>query len=514
MFKVLSTVRAKIIMVLLASMIIALVEGGFGLRTSRVLGESIHNTYANVIVPIGYARSANTNMLNIRVNIWRALAEKDPAAIPKIRDSTAKTKDAWLKYYSTLADATPQERQEADEINTSFTEYFNKIDTEVSYLEKGDYDTALTWEKTQLIDLGNGLAEHLRAHIVKGFDKAKTADDDAAAESHQMAIISTILLAFGVLLSIVSTVYMIIAITRPLDKAMAIASNIAEGNLVNEISYGNLDITEFKMLLESMRTMQENLTSTINNIRAGCEEVTVASEQIAAGNQELSTRTEQQAASVEETAATMTELAETVKQNADNARQANTMSTNSSDLAHTGREAVDRMVTTMREISADSQKISDITGLIEEIAFQTNLLSLNAAIEAARAGESGRGFAVVAKEVRTLAHKVSDAAKNIKELIETSSTKVHHGTDQANEASATMAEVAKSITMVSDIVAEISAACDEQSTGIDQMHQAIQQIDSVTQQNAALVEEASAAAMSLQEQSEHMRDDVNTFKLV
>jgi methyl-accepting chemotaxis protein len=248
-------------------------------------------------------------------------------------------------------------------------------------------------------------------------------------------------------------------------------------------------------------------------VRTATESVGQAAKEIAAGNVDLSSRTEQQAASLEESASSMQQLTATVKNNADNARQASTLAANASEVAHKGNEVVSRVVHTMSEINGSSGKIADITGIIEGIAFQTNILALNAAVEAARAGEQGRGFAVVAGEVRSLAQRSSSAAKEIKELIADSVQKVRHGSSLVEEAGHTMTDVMHAVRRVTDIMGEIAAASDEQTRGIEQVNQAITQMDEVTQQNAALVEEAAAAAQSLENQGNQLRETVGVFQL-
>ncbi|CAE6858475.1 hypothetical protein R69927_02477 [Paraburkholderia domus] len=292
--------------------------------------------------------------------------------------------------------------------------------------------------------------------------------------------------------------------------AARVAETIADGDLSRSVTLGRDDQ---QSMLFAMERMQSRLADTIRRIRGGTETITVAAEQIAAGNLDLSARTEEQASSLGETAASMEQLTATVKQNADNALQANQMARSASKLAGEGGEVVQQVVTNMQNIAASSARVVDIIAVIESIAFQTNILALNAAVEAARAGEEGRGFAVVAGEVRNLARRSSDAAKEIKSLIEDSVERVDDGKALVEKAGGTMHSLVDAVRRVTDIISEISAASEEQSRGIEQVNVAIAQMDETTQQNAAMVEEAAAAAQSMQEQAQLLRDVVNVFRL-
>jgi len=301
------------------------------------------------------------------------------------------------------------------------------------------------------------------------------------------------------------------SIVQPIGEALLIAETVASGDLSQEFETKRGG--DFGRLLRGMGEMEDTLTDLVTRIKASTDSIAVASRQIAAGNQDLSSRTEEQASSLEQTAASMEELTSTVKQNADNARQANQLAVSASEVAVKGGSVVSQVVDTMGSINASSRKIVDIIGVIDGIAFQTNILALNAAVEAARAGEQGRGFAVVASEVRSLAQRSAAAAKEIKTLIGDSVEKVEEGSKQVEEAGRTMEEIVGSVKRVTDIMGEITAASQEQTSGIEQINQAITQMDQVTQQNAALVEEASAAAQSLQEQADSLVRAVSTFKL-
>ena len=284
---------------------------------------------------------------------------------------------------------------------------------------------------------------------------------------------------------------------------------VAQGDLTARMQ-GHYE-GQFAEIRDSIEGSVTQLRTLIGQIQQSAAQINTASSEIAAGNQDLSARTEQQAANLEETAASMEELTATVKQNADSARQANQLASGAAKVAEQGGEVVGRVVTTMSGIESSSKRVADIISVIDGIAFQTNILALNAAVEAARAGEQGRGFAVVAAEVRSLAQRSANAAKEIKELIEESVTKVGEGSQLVNQAGATMAEIVGSVKRVTDIMAEISAASAEQSTGIEQVNQTITQMDETTQQNAALVEEATAAARSMEDQAQQLAEAVGRF---
>ncbi len=322
-------------------------------------------------------------------------------------------------------------------------------------------------------------------------------------DSQAMASASQVLLGAGSVVTIVLGALMAWWVTRsivaPLRRGMHAAEKIAEGDLTQPLNAANQD--ESGQLLQALAHMQSRLASIVSDVRRNAEGVAVASSEIAQGNHDLSIRTENQASALEQTSASMEQLGSTVRQNADNARAANQLAVNASNVAQQGGEVVAEVVETMKGISTASSKIADIIGVIDGIAFQTNILALNAAVEAARAGEQGRGFAVVASEVRSLAGRSADAAKEIKQLISASTERVDAGSALVERAGVTMQEVVASIRRVTDIVGEISAASSEQSQGVSQVGDAITQMDQTTQQNAALVEQSAAAAGSLRTQA-------------
>ncbi|HYC41365.1 MAG TPA: methyl-accepting chemotaxis protein [Noviherbaspirillum sp.] len=317
--------------------------------------------------------------------------------------------------------------------------------------------------------------------------------------------------AIAVLLGIACALLITRSITRPLKQAVQIAQTVAAGDLTSKIEVHGRD--ETATLLKALGDMNQSLARIVAEVRTGADTIASASAQIAGGNLDLSSRTEQQAGSLEETASSMEEMTSTVKQNADNARQANQLAVSAADVALKGGAVVSQVVDTMGAINESARKIVDIIGVIDGIAFQTNILALNAAVEAARAGEQGRGFAVVAAEVRNLAQRSAAAAREIKALIGDSVEKVDTGARLVDQAGATMEEVVASVKRVTDIMGEISSASQEQTSGIHQINQAIAQMDEVTQQNASLVEEAAAAAEALQEQAAALKEAVSVFKL-
>ncbi|WP_332747940.1 methyl-accepting chemotaxis protein [Hydrogenophaga sp.] len=333
----------------------------------------------------------------------------------------------------------------------------------------------------------------------------------ASKDSQRASALSLGLMLIATLAGIGAAVLIGRSITRPINQALRVAQTVAAGDLSSTIHVTSTD--ETGELLQALKAMNESLADVVAQVRQGSESVATASSQISQGNHELNQRTEEQASSLQETAASMEQLGTTVTRNADNARQANLLAQEARRVATEGGRAVSDVVLTMKGINESSRRIADIIGTIDGIAFQTNILALNAAVQAARAGEQRRGFAVVAAEVRNLAQRSAQAAKEIKLLINASVQQVEQGTALVDQAGATMQKTVSSIGRVTDIVGEISAASTEQSSGVAQVGQAVSQIDQVTQQNAALVEESAAAAASLKHQAQQLVQAVAVFKL-
>jgi methyl-accepting chemotaxis protein len=381
--------------------------------------------------------------------------------------------------------------------------------TQVFALQDKEQSERLARERMRplLADYNAALGELVK-HQTQVYDVSNTRVDEVVNTTRTLLVaLGLATLALGALLAWRLTR----GITLPLRRAVDVAHAVARGDLSTRVQVTRRD--ETGELMAALKTMTDNLNALVTRVRGGADAIAGVAGEVAAGNHDLSARTEQQAGSLEESASSMDELTAAVKRNADSARQANALARTASDVAVRGGEAVAQVVGTMGAIEASARKIVDIIGVIDGIAFQTNILALNAAVEAARAGEQGRGFAVVAGEVRTLAQRSAAAAREIKSLIDDSVGKVDTGTRLVGQAGATMQEVVASVRQVTTIMGEIAVASGEQSTGIEQVSLAITEMDTVTQQNAALVEQAAAATASMQEQAHSLAAAVGVFRL-
>ncbi|HIV71472.1 MAG TPA: MCP four helix bundle domain-containing protein [Candidatus Aquabacterium excrementipullorum] len=408
-------------------------------------------------------------------------------------------------------DATPEDRAMVDTIAQIEDKYRAVAGTIVGLELQGNRDAAVAKMNAecrpllaQLLKATNDFVEHEHDQAVA---RAKSAEDAYGNDRAIMvaACLSALLAAatMGWLLSN--------GVTRPLNRAVKLAEAVAAGDLRTDIIVDRGD--ETGQLLAALKSMNESLVAMVGQVRLASDSIAVASTQIATGNMDLSSRTERQASALQQTAASMQEMTSTVQHNADSSRQASVLAASAADVAGRGGEVVERVVHTMSDITNASHKIADIIGVIDSIAFQTNILALNAAVEAARAGEQGRGFAVVAGEVRTLAQRSAQAAKEIKQLITDSNEKVETGSRLVDEAGVTMNDIVAQVRRMNDLIAEVNASTTEQSVGIGEVNQAVASLDHGTQQNAALVEESAAAAESLRQQAATLQNVISAFKL-
>ncbi|MFY2941664.1 methyl-accepting chemotaxis protein [Achromobacter xylosoxidans] len=453
-----------------------------------------------------------TTRANARANL-ELIVNTDPRTAETLFariDTNRKTIDQALETLRPLF-RTEDERQKLRLLEDVRGRYVKSFQGVGALLKRGERDAARQRLLEETLPLLDGLQD--RVIEISRIQSAEMVD--AGADSRRVidnaGMLNLILSAMAVVLGGLFAWRVSKSITAPLAQAVSVAETVARGDLGQPIHAVTRD--ETGRLLRALHDMQDKLAGAVRTIRAGSETISSAAGQIAAGNTDLSSRTEEQAASLEETAASMEELASTVKQNADNARQANQLAASASEVAQRGGAVVSAVVSTMGDISASSRKISEIVSVIDGIAFQTNILALNAAVEAARAGEQGKGFAVVAGEVRSLAQRSAQAAREVKALIEASVSKVAEGANHAENAGTTMQDVVASVKRVTDIMGEIAAASQEQASGIEQVNRAVSQMDEVTQQNAALVEEAAAAAGSMQDQAHALVRAVGVFRL-
>ncbi|MHA4867617.1 methyl-accepting chemotaxis protein [Duganella sp. PWIR1] len=483
------------------------------LRSAEALARSVAMSQA-----IDTARSAQV-LFKIQVQEWKNILIRgnDPAQLDKHRAAFVKGGESTVAELKSLDALLAKLKLSTPLVDAAIKTQNDLIARYMDALKK--YDSA------------NPESAHVVDALVKGMDREPTKkiddivayigseakrltvtmeeENSAAHRSAMLAMGGTLLVTLVV--GVVTVVWLIKSITGPLDAAVSVAQTVAGGDLSSEVRVESTD--EIGDLLGALKLMQTNLSNIVGKVRTGTETIHGATVDIAAGNLDLSGRTEEQASSLEETAAAMVELTTTVQQNNQNAAEACRLADNASHVAAKGGDAVAQMVRTMGEINDSSRKIVDIIAVIDGIAFQTNILALNAAVEAARAGEQGRGFAVVASEVRNLAQRSAAAAKEIKELIGTSVGRVEEGSRLVGQAGDTMNEVVASVQRVTSIIGEISVASGEQRDGIEQISIAISQMDSVTQQNAALVEQAAAAADALQQQAASLSEAVSIFKL-
>ncbi|MFZ6820188.1 methyl-accepting chemotaxis protein [Undibacterium sp. Ji22W] len=508
------TIKFRLIATM-AVMGIMLTVGGlmgiFGVRNSNA---SFNELFTNQMPSLEALSSARVALLRARTAVDRSIAHPEASDnaenLKRVEEFLNQADTNWKKYLALPADA--EEKRLGDDAMLARDKFLKEaFQPMLTAIKAGDKDTADNINMNIVPTLFRVYSEKM----VSLNDFQRKSAETMLKENQDALKIFTWVDILGVLTGLtavaISAYFLLVAISHPLHFTLQQFEAIGNGDLSQQIKAKSND--EMGQLLSGLENMRQNLVQTVNTVRQGSSSIAVSSEEIATGNMDLSARTENQAASLEETASSMEELTSTVQQNADNARQANTLALKASGVATKGGQVVGDVVHTMNSIKDSSKKIVDIIGVIDGIAFQTNILALNAAVEAARAGEQGRGFAVVASEVRSLAQRSASAAKEIKELINDSVSKVDVGSRLVDDAGRTMDEIVVSIKGVADIMAEITAASVEQSDGIGQVNIAISKMDEAVQQNAALVEEAAAAAGSMQEQANNLNRAVSIFKL-
>ncbi|OLL30773.1 hypothetical protein BTH42_15300 [Burkholderia sp. SRS-W-2-2016] len=506
------TIKARIglTMAFLAALLVA--TGVFGLFGMSRSNAAYQDTFTNAMPSAVNVGNAEMYAARERLALDRAaFMAGTPEAAPTVERARMLrgVSDTWWKKYQDLP-RNPDEDRLAQEVSAKRNTLHQQLDAFAASITANDQSKLIENAKNLQVTFNDLVAADDTLRKFQ-FESAKQGFDEAQSSFATFRMVSIGALVAGVVAAALSYLALSRAIARPLDEALGHFDAIAAGDLRRPVVIGSRD--EMGQLLEGIARMQRSLTETVRSVRGGSESIATATRQIAAGNIDLSSRTEEQASALQETASSMEQLTGTVRQNADNARQASALAANASEIANKGSAVVGQVVGTMGDINQSSAKIADIISIIEGIAFQTNILALNAAVEAARAGEEGRGFAVVAGEVRSLAQRSSAAAKEIKELIDTSVERVQSGSALVDEAGRTMTEIIGAVQRVTDIMGEIAAASEEQSGGIDQVARAVTQMDEVTQQNAALVEEAAAAASSLEEQAGRLRSAVAVFQV-
>ena len=479
--------------------------------------KALQDVTNEIQVRIGLSDSS-ANLRSARLNIIHAGAAGRVADMEDMKfniaeaDRLIKQAQSSFDIYMARADKVEEGDALDSQLRTRFDDYLNKgMAPMMKYAKNGMFEAIINHENEEARKLDADYSKVLVQAAQIRTDRAEALKDQAQTRSHLSVMLMAGAFALAVFLTIFTFVVLRRVVVQPLQQAATRIEHIAQGDLtLAPQSFGNSEIGK---LNQNLQEMQVSLVNTVGAVRTGAEAIYQGTSEISAGNTDLSARTEQQVAALEETAASMEQLTATVKQNADNAHHATKLAEEASHKASDGGRIVSGVVSTMNNISASSRKISEITAVINSIAFQTNILALNAAVEAARAGEQGRGFAVVATEVRTLAQRSAQAAKEIEGLISESVSLVENGSKQVANAGETMTGIVGAVRRVTDIMQEIAAASDEQSRGIEQVGIAINEMDNVTQQNASLVEEASAAANSLEEQAARLTAAVGIFRL-
>ena len=429
--------------------------------------------------------------------------------IPPVSQEITRLMSELEKYANESNNAKIQ--QVISDIRTIRADFLSSGQKVIALVKANDRDAAINEFNDHLNPLQKAYRKAVRQLVDYQDDMMMSTVDSMSATYHEIRLVLLVILGLGVALSVWIALAITRSVTQPIQQALVMADRVSQGDLTSQISTSRKD--EAGLLLQALDNMNDSLRQIVGQVRDGAEAISTAASQIAAGNQDLSSRTEEQASSLEQTAASMEELVSTIKNTAENTQQATSIANQASSAAHRSGEVMLSVTNKMRSIREASMRMAEIIGVIDGIAFQTNILALNAAVEAARAGEQGRGFAVVAGEVRSLAQRSATAAKEIKELIDDSVDKIQEGMQLVDTAESTMDGLTGHVKDVHSIINEISQASHEQSDGISQINIAVGQIDTTTQQNAALVEESASAALSLQSQASLLAEAVSAFRL-